>query len=488
MGIEIDRKTFSASDFERFARKLELDLAALESLLQRPGFGEGPVSLGAELELYLIDAGGEPQFINEVVCAEVDDPALTLELNRYNLEYNLNPYPIAGALPALEQEILDKLQALRTVAARHGATAVPIGILPTLSRSHFGSHSITDRMRYHALVEQLIRKRGSAFRIDISGRNPLRMDMHDITLEGANTSFQLHVRVSPAQFASSWNTLQLITPLVLALSGNSPTLFGHALWQETRIPLFKQSIDSRQPDRYRWHEPARVSFGHGWLRRDPLELFAESVRLYPPLLPACAGGEEGAAGAPALEELRLHLSTVWLWNRPVYDPAGGGHLRIEIRALPAGPTAVDMLANAALLLGLLEALRPDIDALLPALPFGIAEYNFYRAAQLGLDARLVWPDRQQQGLREYPVAELIRRLLPRAGEGLARLGVAQRDIGRYLGVLETRLHSAQTGARWQLQKLHLLGREHTPEAARAVMLDQFRELSERNLPVAQWPL
>ena len=30
-----------------------------------------------------------------------------------------------------------------------------------------------------------------------------------------------------------------------------------------------------------------------------------------------------------------------------YDPAGGGHLRIELRALPAGPSNRDMLANAA---------------------------------------------------------------------------------------------------------------------------------------------
>jgi hypothetical protein len=53
---------------------------------------------------------------------------------------------------------------------------------------------------------------------------------------------------------------------------------------------------------------------------------------------------------PALEELRLHQGTVWRWNRAIYDPAEGGHLRIEMRALPAGPTVIDMLANAAFLL------------------------------------------------------------------------------------------------------------------------------------------
>jgi hypothetical protein len=55
---------------------------------------------------------------------------------------------------------------------------------------------------------------------------------------------------------------------------------------------------------------------------------------------------------PALEELRLHQGTVWTWNRAIYDPTAGGHLRVEMRALPAGPTVVDMLANAAFHLGL----------------------------------------------------------------------------------------------------------------------------------------
>jgi hypothetical protein len=36
----------------------------------------------------------------------------------------------------------------------------------------------------------------------------------------------------------------------------------------------------------------------------------------------------------------------------VYDASDGGHLRIEMRALPAGPTTIDMLANAAFLVGL----------------------------------------------------------------------------------------------------------------------------------------
>ena len=94
----------------------------------------------------------------------------------------------------------------------------------------------------------------------------------------------------------------------------------------------------------------------GWLRAGPLALFAEAVRLHQPLLPVLSDQDPLEAGddgeAPPLAELRLHQGTVWRWNRPVYDPASGGHLRIELRALPAGPTVTDMLANAAFLVGL----------------------------------------------------------------------------------------------------------------------------------------
>jgi hypothetical protein len=94
---------------------------------------------------------------------------------------------------------------------------------------------------------------------------------------------------------------------------------------------------------------------------------------------------------PAPEELRLHQGTVWRWNRAIYDPADGGHLRIEMRALPAGPTVVDMLANAAFLLGLTLALAPDAATITRRFAFQQAHHNFYRAAQFGLGAELAWP-------------------------------------------------------------------------------------------------
>ncbi|MCB1706841.1 MAG: glutamate--cysteine ligase [Halioglobus sp.] len=489
MGIDINKTTFTPADYRQFAEALQDNLVALEGLLATEGFGEGAGSVGAELEMYIVDKDGYPLHLNQEICDAAEDPQLSLELNRYNLEYNLSPRTL-GDSPFLgtEREILAKLAQLGELAATFGGRLVSIGILPTLRQADLGAHCVTDRKRYHALVGQLLR-RCQQFRIDIDGVDPLQLDMADITLEGANTSFQLHYRVQPRHFADTFNAIQLMTPLALAMGGNSPTLFGHQLWQETRIPLFKQSIDTRQVDRYAWNEPARVNFGQGWVRRGALELFAEVVNLYPPLLPICAPRDGGEAGrAPSLAELRLHQSTVWLWNRPVYDCANGGHLRIEMRALPAGPTAVDMVANAAFLTGLAEGVRGDINRLLPAIPFAMAEYNFYRAAQHGIDAVLVWPDARQSGCDEQPVATIVERLLPTALKGLDSIGIDAAEAQYYLGVIERRLARRQTGASWQGAKLASLKQRMPMQVAQQGMLEEFIAYSHSNLPVSEWPL
>lgn len=493
MGIEINKTTFAAQDYAKFGRALEENLAVLDELLAAPGFGVGPRTLGAELEIYIVDAQGRPLHANQEIQAAVGDDQLTLELNRYNLEYNLTPHAISEApFAATEREIITKLEAVSQVAARFEGRVVPIGILPTLRQSDFGAHCITDRKRYHALVRQLLERRGEHFKVDIHGADPLLMKMADITLEGANTSFQVHYRVNPADYADTFNAIQLMTPLALAMGANSPTLFGHDLWCETRIPLFKQSIDTRKQDRYGWKEPARVNFGQGWARRSAQELFEEVVRIYAPLLPIRAehsAREQQRQGiTPSLSELRLHQSTVWLWNRPIYDDVDGGHLRIEMRALPAGPTPVDMVANAAFLIGLAEGVRPRIGELLPAIPFNIAEYNFYRAAQHGLDAQLIWPEFGQSRYREQPICSVIEKLLPTARQGLQAIGIAADEVQRYMGVIEERLHKRQTGASWQRAKLAALKKEMPLDAALHQLLEEFMAYSAQNLPVAEWPL
>lgn len=54
-----------------------------------------------------------------------------------------------------------------------------------------------------------------------------RGDADDVSLAGANTSFQLHARVEPAKFVDLRTAAQLATAPVLAVAGNSPFFLGH---------------------------------------------------------------------------------------------------------------------------------------------------------------------------------------------------------------------------------------------------------------------
>lgn len=490
MGLDIENTEFSAADFERFGAKLRDNLTALKQLLARPGFGEGDLSFGAELELYLVNRKGEPLHKNQEVIAQLNDPQLTLELNRYNLEYNFSPVLLKdGCFAATEKEALAALARINACASQWDGRVVPIGILPTLQQSDTGYHVMTPLRRFRALTKELTELRGGPFTIAIEGEDALQLAMDDVTLEGANTSFQVHLRVPPQEFADFYNALQLVTPLVVAMAANSPTLFGHRLWHETRIPLFKQSIDCRPKDGMH-PTPARVNFGNHWLRKSAYELFAEATLLYRPLLPICHEEDPlaivRAGGTPQLDELRLHQGTIWLWNRPVFDPVDGGHLRIELRSMPAGPSIVDMLANAALAIGLAKALQSSIKELLPAIPFTYCTANFYRAAQKGMAAELFWPSPRQSKPEYFSVPSILKTLLPRLPESLDSMGFLKEDVAGLLEVIAERLETRQTGAQWQLDKLAQLRKDMHIRDALLAMLQQYQTNSEANIPVAQW--
>jgi gamma-glutamyl:cysteine ligase YbdK (ATP-grasp superfamily) len=493
MGTEINQEEFAEVDYLRFAERLGECLRELGRLLERPGFGIGPTTVGAELELFLVDGAGRPLPCNQAVRAAAADPRVTVELNQFNLELNASPAPLAGRpFAALGGELNVLLDQVAAAARRHAGWPALIGILPTLTRADLGPGMLTDVPRYRALNAGLRRLRPDAFRIRIAGNDPLELASEDVGLEGANSSFQIHLRVDPADFTRTYNAIQLATAPALAVSGNSPTFLGHRLWDETRIVVFKQSVDDRGGRGPR-RRLARTALGTGWLRGGALELFTDSVRLYQPLLPAVTGRRGplpcGAGGqVPALDELRLHQGTVWRWNRAIYDPAQGGHLRIEMRALPAGPTVIDMLANAAFLIGLSVWLSGQDERWTYALPFERADHNFYRAAQHGLSAQLTWPTGQRDRTKTVAAARLVAEMVPAARQGLVEAGVAAEEADGLLDVIYARAATGQTGAAWQRATLAAAEQRHDRERALAVMLGHYLRYSGTGLPVHTWPI
>jgi hypothetical protein len=136
MGLSIKQSEFTTEDFDRFAAKVRTDLTALTRLLDRPGFGEGEASIGAEVEFYIVNPDLRIQPINTEIAASVQDPQLTVELNRFNLEYNLSPQAFKGTpFARTEQELLGAMQRInqharatewRTGPHRHSTHVAPV--------------------------------------------------------------------------------------------------------------------------------------------------------------------------------------------------------------------------------------------------------------------------------------------------------------------------------------------------------------------------
>jgi gamma-glutamyl:cysteine ligase YbdK (ATP-grasp superfamily) len=497
MGQDVDRTTFDRHARQRYRAGVRRCLDALEVMLREHPFATDEPMTGLEVELNLVDDDLEPALRGTAVLDSLGSQEFQTELGRWNLELNLPPRPLPGdQWRHFEQQLLDELAMVRAKASDHGTQLAVIGILPTLGVHHLVEDSISPDERYRLLNEQVLTGRGEPIRLDITGSDPLGAapehlvaDFDSIAPEAACTSMQLHLQVPPDDFPAYWNAAQCLAGVQLAVGANSPFLLGARLWAETRIPLFEQSCDVRPPELRNQGVRPRVWFGERWIG-SVLDLFEENSRYFPGLIPQTDDvdplAELDAGRVPTLDELKLHNGTVWRWNRPVYDVAGGlPHIRVENRVLPAGPTAVDMVANALFFYGLLRVLVEAERPLWSYMSFDAAHENFTSAARSGLDATLYWP-----GTGWIRPDELVlRKLLPMAAEGLARWGVASAVCDRYLPVIERRCVQRRTGAAWQLDTVRALeARGADRRTALHGMLARYLEHSVANEPVHAWPL
>ena len=492
MGEEVTQTTYGRAHRQEYRRKVQLCLDVFETMLTQSSFEFDRPLAGMEIECNLVDSQYQPAMSNQDVLAAIADPAYQTELGLYNIEFNVPPRPLPGRSGLeLERDVRASLNAAETKASQDGAHIVMIGILPTLMPEHLTTGWMSTSMRYQALNDSIFTARGEDILIDIAGPERLSLHAASIAPESACTSMQLHLQVSPADFANNWNAAQVLAGPQLALGANSPYFFGHQLWSETRIELFAQATDTRPDELKAQGVRPRVWFGERWIT-SIFDLFEENVRYFPSLLPEMSDEDpvaELAAGrAPQLSELRLHNGTVYRWNRPVYDVVevdgvGRPHLRVENRVLPAGPTVIDMMANSAFYYGMLRTLSEEDRPLWTKMSFAAAQANFLSAAHAGMDARLYWP-----GLGEVCPDELVlRKLLPMAHEGLRRWGVAAEVRDRYLGVIEGRAKTGQNGAAWQVATVGALQDDGlTRPHALAEMLRLYCERMHSNEPVHTW--
>ncbi|MFK7987664.1 MAG: CBS domain-containing protein [Sandaracinaceae bacterium] len=475
-----------------FMKALLGDVRAMEAMLERDLFETANRRIGAEQEMFLVREDMSPAPVATDVLDGLDERRLTTELARFNLEANVDPRRFEGTcLREMENEVRELVQLSDAHARKFDARVVMAGVLPTLRQAQLSLENMTPSPRYRALNDTLLKMRGGDFLISIQGIDEINVTHDNVMLEACNTSFQIHFQVAPAEFAKLHNVAQLVTAPVLAAAVNSPLLFGSRLWHETRVALFSSSIDDRSTTRHARGFPPRVTFGDAWVEDSVLDIFREQIARFRVVLATRELDEDpmvvlARGETPKLSALRLHNGTVYRWNRACYgiNADGSAHLRIENRVLPAGPTIVDEIANAAFFFGLMAAVVEEIGDPKDHLEFDVAKDNFFAAARHGLKAQFTWLDGET-----LTAAELIRkRLLPLARQGLAQSNIDAEDIDRYLGIIESRVAANRTGASWMLDSLAALGRDGSPDMRDRRLVMAMLDLQEKGLPIHEWPI
>ena len=478
---------FSGEQRREFMRALLYDLRALELMLDEGRFEEGVSRIGAEQEVFLVDRACHPAGGSLAMLERLKDPHFTTELGTFQLEMNLDPYEFKGdCLGRLERQLEDLVARARMAAHELGLEIVLTGILPTIRKSDLGLENMVPLARYKSLNDATTRLRGEAYYIHIRGIDELRTQHDSVMVEACNASFQAHLQVSAKHFANAYNVAQTLAGPVLAAAANSPLLWGRRLWSETRIALFEQAVDSRNPSQAREMAP-RVTFGNRWVEKSVLELYKEDIARFRALVGTDLDedplAELRAGRTPALKALRLHNGTIYRWNRACYGITNGKpHLRIENRVLPSGPSTLDEVANAALWLGLMSALTHRYADIRKVTEFEHAKMNFVAAARNGLGAHFTWLEGE-----ELPAQTLLaERLVPLAAEGLDLVGVDAKDRDRYLSVIDRRVRSGRTGARWMLFSLAAM-KDHGTQGERLNALTMATIARQASgTPVADW--
>ncbi|MDX1906788.1 MAG: CBS domain-containing protein [Bacteroidia bacterium] len=482
----------SQQEQQQFVRYLLKDLHALERMLREDWFESDVSRIGAEQEMCLVDNSLKPYSINLKALEMINDPAFTTELASFNLETNLTPLEFKGTcISDMHLELKRILDSAQDKLRDMGAIILLSGILPTIRKSDVDISNITPVPRYRALMDGLRELRGEAFELRITGMDELNLKQESAMLEACNTSFQVHLQVSPDDFVRKYNYAQALAGPAMSVAVNSPLLFGRRLWKETRIALFEQSIDIRTfTDHLRDRSP-RVTFGNDWLRRSIIEIYREDVARFKVLLTSEVDEDVieklNSGQTPRLRALNMHNSTVYRWNRPCYGISDNGkpHLRIENRIFPAGPSLPDAFANAAFWLGMMNGMEDQYPDITQVLDFADVKANFFNAARFGLETQLTWT----RDRKISPAQLILEELLPVSRHGLEKAGIRKQDIDYYLGIIEERTRTGKTGAKWMLTSFATIARDGVPrDEVIAAITASMHTQQHAGKPVHEWEL
>jgi CBS domain-containing protein len=456
-----------------FLKQLLRDVEAIEKMLENRQFETGISRIGAEQEFCIVDSHFKPSRHAPDILQDINDPHFTPELARYNLEINLDPIELkADSFSRMEKQLNQLIQKADRAAERIQEKTILTGILPSIDYRAVQIEYLTPVRRFEVLADILSDLRGEDFELNITGVDELIISHNNILFEACNTSFQCHLQVEPDEFTDLYNWAQMLSGPVLSVAANSPLLLGKQLWAETRIPLFQQSIDTRGKAYHLREREQRVTFGNRWIQSVP-DVFKNDIARHTLLF--MTDTEENslevldAGKIPKLRALQLHNGTIYKWNRPCYGVMNGvPHLRIENRYLPSGPTQADEIANMVFWVGLMNHLPEKYRGKWDKVRFDEVKENFYKAAMWGIQSGMIW-DGKLISARTL----ILDILLPMARKGLENRGIDQKDIDRFLMIIEKRASGYATGARWIVNSYRelrgVMGREEACVALTAIM-------------------
>jgi hypothetical protein len=476
MGQEIERIEFTDKDFVTFKEKLREETKILMDWFKNDSFEKTEGVCGGELEAWLVNKDYLPSPENQEFLDSLQDPMVVPEISKFNFELNTTPRAMSGRLLSdLQEELINRWTKCTLAAEKMDTKILAIGVLPTIRDYMLTLEHMSSMNRFRALNDQCLRlRKGKPFDIRISGKEQLELQREDLMMEAAATSLQIHLQVNTSNAARYYNASQILSAPMVALSANSPYLFGKDLWDETRIPVFEQAVNIASFRDLHGDTIGRVTFGTGYVRESVFEKFIENLDAFPILLPLTSNSDP-----KALEHLRLQNGTIWRWNRPIIgiNKSGQPHLRLEHRVPSAGPSIPDVIANIAFYLGLVNHLAKQEIPPESQLCFEDAKTNFYSACKLGFAAEVKWLNG-----KKYPLQKLIfDELVPAVQESLIELGFNKPDVDYYIGeIIRSRVMYGRTGAAWQRSFIATHGADFQE------MTHAYYENQQSYKPVHEW--
>lgn len=470
----------------------------LRALLQTPEIWDRRKQFGVEIEYAITGADFRPVFLPEAHegLGDTDAANLQKELLLSNLEAATHPAMFGrDALGELERSMCAS-QARAEAHIRRAFEGTGVegrllmnGMLSTYRLDDFKDTSAFSRdPRYLTFNDEVLRAREGSFQVQFTGAEEISFHASNMAHEGVPTSVQYHISAAPEEIVALYNASLIALAPALALGANSAHVFGKEGQHESRISYLENGAT-----------PNRFFISSGFAE-SPEDLFADIFQ-YAPILPyheaellerRTGVDKDLEADFPALKPLTDHNGTVWKWLRPCYgvDPVHGPHLRLEMRALGAGPTELDMAVDGAFFYGLTKGLA-DSETL--PVDFEMMKEEFYQAAKSSVNATFEWG----QGGEPVSMKELMAdTLIPIAKKGLLALGVEEHEADSYLSLAREKVETGQNGAVWQINSINNLRAQrpevpievHHQRLAECMYENQCTHRSGGEFPVSRWPL